>query len=384
LNNTPNDALGRYKEAFHHHESLIHLNNAGVGPVCRPSRDAIYHWVNRYYEEGFHANLEANPFTETTRELLADVLGAKTTEVAFSNTASASISQIAFGIGLKPGDEVLIWDQEYTSNFNPWKIASEKAGAKLVILPSGPGLSTPTKTVQNAITPKTRVIAFSWVQYRTGAISDFKAIADLARPLGIFTCCDIIQGAGVLPFNFHASNLDAACGGSQKWFCAGPSVGYLLIREEHISKFQPLLVGAMSAGGADSLAGDRFEFRPGALRFEPGTKSIFDLVSFGAALQLTKETGIERIAQEAEWLTRLLMHGLRERGYLINSPHGAHHRGTFVSISPGPDSRFKSPDEISKQLFKNGVSHGVRPPGVRFSPHAFNSENEMNRVLSYL
>jgi selenocysteine lyase/cysteine desulfurase len=97
-----------------------------------------------------------------------------------------------------------------------------------------------------------------------------------------------------------------------------------------------------------------------------------------------RDIGVARIAQEVEWLTRYLSHGLQERGYTVHSPHGRHHRGGILNFSPGPDSVCRSLEDIDARLQKIGVSYARRAPGVRLSPHAFNTKEELDRVLATL
>ncbi|MEK7356944.1 MAG: aminotransferase class V-fold PLP-dependent enzyme [Bdellovibrionota bacterium] len=379
-----NDPIERFRAAFAKPEGLIHANNAGVAPISLPAANAVKFWTDRFSKEGMHAAFPAIEETERTRVRLAKILGAKTEEVAFFQSAAGAISQVALGLKLEAGDEIVVWDQEYPSNFHPWRIAAERVGAKVVVAQSPDDLSTPLDRIADVVTNRTKVIAISWVQYRTGAIMDLEALADFAEARGIFTCADIIQGAGLLPFDFHASRLDAACGGSHKWFVSPISAGYLLIKESRIAEIQPTTAGAMSFGTPDSLPTLKDTLKAGAARFEPGSRGILELVGFGASLELVADVGIARVGQEVEWLSRTLMHELREVGYEINSPHGAHHRGSIVNFKPGPHSAAKTEDEIDVRLKTARVSFGRRPPGVRLSLHAFNTKADVDRLIEIL
>lgn len=379
-----NDPIERFRSAFVKPQGLIHANNAGVAPLSLPAAEAVKSWTDRFTREGIHAAFPAIEETERTRQLLAATLGAKPEEVAFFMSAAGAISQVALGLDLRAGDEIVVWDQEYPSNFHPWRIAAERAGAKVVVAKSPDNLSTPLERIEAVVTPRTKVIAISWVQYRTGAIMDLEALTAFAKARDIFTCADIIQGAGLLPFDFHASGLDAACGGSHKWFVSPISAGYLLIKESRIPEIRPTTAGAMSFGTPDSIPTLHDALKPGAQRFEPGSRGLLELIGLGASLRLINEVGISRISQEAEWLARTLMHELREVGYEINSPHGAHHRGAIVNFKPGALSAAKTEDEIDQRLKAAGVSFSRRPPGVRLSLHAFNTKDDIDRIIEIL
>jgi cysteine desulfurase/selenocysteine lyase len=378
------DPIEKFRASFHHSDELMHFNNAGVAPTSLPAFEAVKNWNQWFYENGFHGIGQASEAYENVRSGLAGILGAKAQEVAFFQSAAAAISQVAFGLKLNPGDEIVVWDQEYPSNYHPWRLACERTGAKLVVAQSGENFSTPQSSLEAVLTPKTRVIAFSWVQYRTGAITDLVAVTRIARSRNILTCADIIQGAGLLPFDFSQSGLDFACGGSHKWFVSPVSSGYLIAKQDKLELLTPLLVGAMTYGGPDSVNEAPQPLAAAASRFEAGSKAFLEVLALGASLKLLEDVGIVRISQEVEWLSKRLMHGLREIGYAIHSPHGIHHRGSIVNFTPTSHSRFKSVNEIAVQFNQAKISFSLRPPGVRLSPHAFNTSTEIDSLLSVL
>lgn len=363
---------------------LIHLNNAGQAPMCIPARNEIIQWANRFSEEGAHVFPALFEAFSSARTELSRLLGCLTHEVVFSQSAATAISQIALGIKLNAGDEIIVWDQEYPSNFYPWRLAAERAGARLLVAQSGKDLSTPLQTIEQLISPQTRIIATSWVQYRTGAMIDLQNLSSLARKNGIFTCVDIIQGVGCLPFDFASSGIDAACAASHKWMCASHSPGFFALREEHFDKISPLMAGAMTYGTPDNHGDMNALIKPGPSRFEPGGLPFIDVIALGAASRLIRETGISVIAQEAEWLARRLMHGLRERGYLISTPHGANFRGAIVNFTPGKNSPLTTLSAIEEKLSRNGVAFGKRAPGIRLSVHAHNMIDDIDTVLKLL
>lgn len=379
-----NDRIERFRAQFTSAPNLIHLNNAGQSPMCRASCDAITSWAQRFCLEGAHVFMPLITAVEESRKGLAAFLGCQASELTFFPGAAAAISQVALGLKFNPGDEIIIWDQEYPSNGYPWKAAADRSGAKLIVAPSNADLSTPMETIEKLVTPHTRLIATSWVQFRTGAIMDLKALTDFARPRGIFTCADIIQGAGCLPFDFAALGLDAACGGSHKWMVSAHGAGFMILKQEHFANVAPLSVGAMTYGTPDDPVDLNAQPKRDPKRFEPGGMAFLEVLALGAATKLLADVGIARLSQEAEWLAKRLMHGLREHGYVINSPHGAQFRGAIVNFSPGPNSPVKSQTEIEARLGRINVAYGRRKPGIRLSPHAMNTIEDIERVLKAL
>ncbi len=378
------DSIDFYRSQFRRLPGLTHLNNAGSTPMPQCTVDMVRHWTERRALEGAFSSHDLWNSSNDARSRLANFLGAKKSEVAFFGCTAQAISQMAFGLKLKPGDEILTWMQEYPSSFYPWRDAALKCSAKLVTMESGPHFSTPFETILQNVTPRTRVIATSWVQYQTGAITDLKQLGDFCRSKGILSVVDGIQGLGILPFNFADTGIDAVAGGSHKWLTSPHSTGFLCLREELIPEIEPLMVGAITYGTPENLNDLSAARNSQAVSYEPGSKNFTDIAALARSLQLIQETGVGRIAQEVEWLSRRLVHGLRERGYTVHSPHGTHHRGSIVTFSTGPHSPKKSNAAIAEALQHAKVSFANRSAGIRLSPHAFNIDDDIQKVLSVL
>lgn len=375
--------IAEFKDLFVHSDRLF-FNNAGITQIPRPTRDALIACSEKFYQDGAFTIPELVAELEKTREDLGRFLGARPSQTGlFSSTASA-ISQVALGFPFSAGDEILTWDQEYPSSFYPYKIAAERSDAKLVIAKSGPKLETSAEELLSYVTNKTKMIAFSWIQYRTGAVTDLKKVTSFARERGIFTCADIIQGAGAVPFDFENSGLDAACGGSHKFMCSPVGIGYLLLREEHIQKLKPTSIGAFTFGTPEDLSNIQTPMRTDMYRFEPGAKNFVDIIALRATLKIFEQVGIEAIHAEIQKLTEVLFDALESKGYTVFSSRTQSPRTPQVTFGPGSHSKFKTLEDIKTALAQGGATFGLRPPGIRLSPHAFTRLDEIERLLGLL
>lgn len=373
-----------FKSQFYQGTERIQMNHAGQSLMSRPALEKLAFCAKLFFEEGAHSWLKLMPELISAKESLAKFLDAKVSEISYFQTTAAAISQIAFGLQMKPDDEILVWDQEYPSNFYPWAVAAKQAGAKLIVVPSNKDLSTPVTALLSRITPKTRAIGLSWVQYRTGAVTDLKALTAETRPKGIFVCADIIQGAGVYPFSFQDSGVDAACGGGHKWMMSGHGAGYMVVREAILDQVRPLMVGAMTYGTPEDMVDLDRPQRADSGKFEPGGKAFAEVLALGASAQLLVDVGMSQILAEVERLSLRMVSGLQERGYQIHSPHGQNFRGAILNFSATEASPKRNQKEIEAALQEGKVSFGVRPPGVRLAPHAMTRDSEIDRVLQLL
>lgn len=363
------------KAGFCRDSKYIQLNNSGQALVPAAYRDTAKLWLDRFYDEGAAVWPVAWPIADQVRVKLAKTMGAAAEETAFFTSTSSAVSQAAISVPLQKGDEVLTWDQEYPSNFYPWRLACEKAGAKLIQVPSV-NWQTPADEILKRVTSKTKAIAISWVQYQTGAVTDLKAISSALKGRDVWLMADVIQGAGVRPFDFHDSGFDFACAGSHKYLCSGYGTGFLLVKKSRIEQMPLLESGAFTFGDPDTPKSFTILPKKDATKFEPGAKPLVEILAFGATLDLFSSVGTPAIYQEACRLADRLRAGLRQLDCQIFSPDGY-----VVTFAPGGG---RSVDQVVSLFTEAKVLHAKRGPGIRLSTHAYNREEEIDHVLQLL
>lgn len=355
------------------------MNNAGLAPISRAAMRKIQYWAERFHQEGFYTDADYMLDVAETRARLARLIGSEASEIAFFQSTAGGVCQIAFGFPLQPQDEVLLWDQEYSSNLYPWQEACRRRGAKLVMLPSLPDLATPVESLLKACTERTKIIAISWVQFQTGARTDIEILARECRRRGLFLFVDVMQGLGLHPFEFQKWGVDAVAGGSHKWLVSPVGVGFLALKKEHLPRFAPLMVGSGTYGSCDDPASLECLPKTDLSRFEPGSKQVLEITALGASLELILQTGVPTIEAEVLRLSRRLREGLEAMGYRIHSPFAAKDPGSaMVNFSGGDLS------EIKAKLTAHPVNFAQRGPGLRLSPHAFNTDEDIDQVLRLL
>ncbi len=242
------------------------------------------------------------------------------------------------------------------------------------------------------MTPKTKVIAVSWVQFQTGAVIDLKILGDFCQRREIYFVVDAIQGVGLFDMDFTGWGIDALCGGSHKWLVSPVGVGYLALGSRILSKLKPIHVGAQSYGTCDDPTSDQCVLKTDASRFEPGAKASIEIMALGASVELILETGVSVIGQEVKRLAQRLRGGLAELGYRVICPHSQsdhaidheQHVGSIVSFTSSDLSPQRDNAGIYKVLRDNGISAVLRGKGVRLSPHAFNSDHDIDLALKLL
>jgi len=359
--------------------SRVHLNNAGLAPMTRPAQHAIEAMSALMVTDAFHAVERMIDLYETARASFGALVGVPADHVAMTQTCASAISQVAFGLDLRPGDEILRWDQEYPSNAYPWHAAANRVGARVTVVPSEPDLSLSMEKLLARITPATRVITVSWVQYQTGSMTDLPRISRACRDRDIWLVVDGIQGLGVIPFDMTQMGVDALCGGTHKWLCGPFGHGFLALAPGRIEALTPVLQGAITYGTPDDAVELTRSPRPDARRFEPGSPLLLGAVGGAASIDALREIGIDRIHEEALRLARALSTQLRDLGCrVLGDPEKRSGSPilTFVPDEPVPVA--------AEKLRAASVGYGIRGGGIRLAPHAFNTDEEITRVIRAL
>lgn len=370
-------SIENFKAQFYQGSKGIHLNNGGLSPISAPAKEKIIYWAERFYQEGFYTDHDYMENVLSSRKSLATLIGCDHYEIAFFQNTSAAVSQLAFNYPLKKGDEVITWAQEYGSNIFPWQEACKRNNAILVEVQSKEKLSTPFELLVEKITPNTKVIALSWVQFLTGARTDLEALGKITQENNIFLFVDIIQGLGLHPFEMKKWGVDAVVGGSHKWLFSPVGVGYLALDHKHIAKIKPHNVGSMTFGSCDDPTDSVCMPKIDAMKFESGSKQVLEITALGASVDLILKTGVSVIEQETLRLARILRLGLENKGYVVHSPYEVqNHQTAMVNFIP---------KDISHSVLKSiPCNFATRGPGIRLSPAAFVSDEDIKRVLAVL
>ncbi|MDP2344631.1 MAG: aminotransferase class V-fold PLP-dependent enzyme [Deltaproteobacteria bacterium] len=354
--------------------ALVHLNNAGVAPMSARSEKAMID-LAALMREGSHGVPRLLQRYEAARETVGRLVGCEAADVAFFQTCASAISQVAFGFPLGKGDNIVLLDQEYPSNYYPWHRAAERAGADVVVVPSGPDFTVDHDALIAAITSKTAVVAVSFVQFSTGAIVDLPRVVEAAHKAGAIVVVDAIQGLGMVPFSMADLGVDAVCGGSHKWLLGPLGHGFLALSPALRAHLTPILQGAISYGTPDDVVDPVRPLRSDIRRFEPGAPHALGAVPLAASIELLLGIGVELLNKEANAISDHVVDEALRRGFTVR-PRS---KSPIVVFVPPGDLK-----EHAMRLREEGISLAVRGGGLRVSPHAFNSRDDVARLFSAL
>ncbi|MCH8084480.1 MAG: aminotransferase class V-fold PLP-dependent enzyme [Myxococcales bacterium] len=370
----------RTRSLFPVTREMAYFNNAGVAPISSRVDEAI----RRYTEEAtrlgaFHYPRFFNAEIERVRARAADLIHASADEVAFVKNTTEGIGIVASGLDWQRGDEVLTCDLEYPSNVYPWWSLRER-GVETVMLHGREG-RLPLAVVEEALkSPRVRLLALSSVEFGSGARNDLEALGALCREHGVLFCVDAIQSVGCFPIDVEKCGIDFLAADGHKWMLSVEGCGIFFCSKRVQDLITLRTIGWRSVQNNLDFDTYHMELQPGAGRFEEGSPNTPGIFALGAAIDLLLELDVSAIGERVLALTDRLVDGLRERGAELKSPREPGEASGIVSFAiPG-----QTPADTVRRLRAQRIFVIERRGGVRASPHFYNSEDEIDRLLAAL
>lgn len=346
--------------------SLIYLNHAGVGPWPRRTRDAIA----AFADENAHRGAADYPRwikTETRlRQRLADLINARSSDdVALVKNTSEGLSFIAYGIEWSPGDEIIINRHEFPSNRVVWESLKSR-GVKLVDVDLT-STSTPEDALIDALSPKTRLLTVSSVQYGTGLRMNLSRLAAACRTNNVLFCVDAIQSLGALRFDLDTVDADFVIADGHKWMLGPEGLGLFYCRPSVRSQLQLTQYGWHMLEHAGDFDRADWEVAHSARRFECGSPNMLGVHGLEASLSvLQDDEGMANVERKVLDNTALLIElvELSENLELISPREPERQSGIVTFHAPAVESR-----RLHRALMDSGVICANRGGGIRFAPH---------------
>jgi selenocysteine lyase/cysteine desulfurase len=357
-------------------ENFTYLNHAATGVLPRPTREALHAFVDAQATGGVMHVFPYELRMEEFRARIARFIGAQAGTIAVLRNTGDGANVLATGFPWQPGDEVILPDNEFPANAQPW-LALRKRGVHLRFIQTARQRLTPD-VLRRDITTRTKVVAVSWVSFEDGYRHDLAALAEIAHAHGALIAVDAIQGLGAFPIDVRACDIDALYCGGAKWMLSLQGVSFLYVT--------PALIDRLQVGwpGWRSVA-DMWKFREydqpfvgDATRFEGGTPNFIGALSLAHSIEVMESAGTARIAQHVVALTDRLADGLRSAGAELATIRGEKESSGIVTFTlPGTD-----PIALGKTLQHDRIVTTYRSNGIRVAPHGYNTLEEIDALVA--
>lgn len=353
----------------------VHFDHASVGPISRRAATAMGRVVEVYATQGFQNSWRDD--IEAVRSAVAQLVGSSVGNVAFTQNTSTGLSIAANGIDWRAGDNVVLPEREFPSNYYPWMNLAPR-GVQLRTVPAPVGHAT-IDDLSAAIDERTRVVALSAVQFSNGHRYDLDAIGQLCRHREVLFVVDGTQAVGALAIDVERSVIDLLAVSAHKWMLGPAGIGFVHISDRGLDQFRPDIVGWLSV--REPFAFDyRLDMPRTADRYEPGTENIVGTIGLGAAVSIFLERGVHRVEHDVLALTDVLCERLTATGHHIISPRSDPERsGILIFSSPTTPA-----EEMHARLIAAGIKCAPRGGGLRFSPHFYNNLDDVDAALAVL
>ena len=358
---------------------IVFLNAASTGPLPQRSVDVLSEWAalratpHKLRDEKQFGTLARG------RELVAKLIGAKTTEIALSVNTSFGLNVAAFALPLSKGDVILTPDLEFPANIYPWMAAARARGLEYRKVPLTGGLLDEDKLLAALDDRAVKCVSVSWVGFANGYRADLARIGKACRSRGIYFVVDAIQGLGPLTLDVGSLEIDVLACGAQKWLLSPWGTGFTYVRDELVKELEPPIVSWMSARGTDDfsrLTTYDSAWRDDARRFEFITVPYQDFAGMNASLELIAELGPASVAAHIASLADQIVRWAREHDVELVTPEESRKRAGTVSIRPRDATR------VSERLRDAGVVHSYREGAIRLAPHVYNTPDDVAAALA--
>ncbi len=351
-------------------ENRTYLNSAYVTPIPRQVVAANQAFLEaKSTRQMLVGELLAK--NDELRKQFAQLINATPDEVGLLFSTAEGENVVANGIGLKPGDNVVVDELHYPTEFVLYRALEKTRGIELRIVKARNG-AVDVSDFEPHVDNRTRIVSVAWVSHLNGFRHDMRPIADLAHSHGALFYTDAIQAAGMVPLDVRAAGVDFLCCGSYKWMLAGFGVAPFFVRAEVIDRIQLDRYGEFQV--EHELPDHHYELYKTARRFDYSSRAFGAVYQLSAGLSYVDKVGVDRIAAHTVGLAQRLHQGLAAQGHRMFTPPD--NKSSIVVFYND-----KAPAELHAAFDAAHVDVTLRNGTVRISPALFNTADEIDHCL---
>jgi kynureninase len=372
------DELLRYRPEFPILSRTTYLISNSLGAMPRGVEDALHQYTEMWNTRGVRAwEEEWWMLTANVGDQIGALFSAPQGSVACLQNVTTCQATVASCLDFSgPRNKVVYTDLNFPSVMYFWE-AQRARGARVEMVTSDDGVHVDTERLLDAIDERTLIVPISHVIFRSSFVQDVEAIVEKAHRVGAYVLLDSFQATGSLPFDVQKLNVDFCTGGVLKWLCGGPGTAYLYVRPDLAKKLEPTFTGWNGHENPFGFEIGATRYSPTIYRFTQGTPNVPALKIAQPGLKIVAEAGIENIREKSKRQTAQLIAMADRHGWRVNTPRDPERRGGTVSID------MPNAQQVCAELLKRDVLVDYRPKaGVRFSPHFYNSDEELSKGIA--
>lgn len=356
---------------------IIYFNHASTGPFSSLVVNRLTNLLKIKSENQIDEYDSFLKVLEKSKLLLAEMINCSPDRIAFVDNTSNGLNILAQSVLWQKGDRILLNDIEFPANVYPF-LNLKRFGVEVDFVKSENEIVTADQII-NAITPETKLVSVSFVQFLSGYKIDLERIGNYCRKNDIIFCVDGIQGIGALQIDVEKCKIDFLSCGTQKWLLGMQGLAFIYVDGEFQKKMIPANVGWLSVENAWNLLDYKMDLKTSANVFQGGTLNSFGIYAFNTSLKLFREFGFRNIESEVLSNTKYFINQLKTVSLdCILSNCSDDELAGIVTIKP------KDSEKIFEELGKKKIICSLREGFIRFAPHFYNTHHEIDKVVEEL
>src|SRR3984893_10298327 len=373
-----------WRQEWFENEEATYLNVAGQSPLPKVAVRAVQAAIEW---KKFPQRIPDAAFFDVPNRIrvsIAKLIAAEPADIALTSGASTGMSAVAYGLKWSPGDEILTAIREFPLQYSTWKPMEEREGVKLnIVSPSDRFLTA--EDVIAALTPKTRLVSISLVRLHMGVMLDAARIAAACHAQGALLLLDASQGCGAVPIDVGTMGVDFLVSAGYKFLLGPFGTGFFWAKPEHVANMRAGPFYWMGAKGVDKLASLDFANptpAPSGRRWDVAeTANYLNHAALDASVEFVLRAGPETVREHNHNLIELLYARLPKDRCVPTSPLDPAHRGPYACFAARAPEKTAA---LYDRLRKENIIVSLREGNIRVSPYLYNTERDIDRLISVI
>jgi cysteine desulfurase / selenocysteine lyase len=368
-----------------------YFDNAGTGPPSINVLNAIHEYLTDWRDYGENWE-EWLPMIIESRRLFGKMVGANVDEVASVPNVSSALIALASSIKHKSNANIVISDLNFPTNIYLWHLQKKHGRVRDVrLLHRDERGIVPLEQWEKAIDDNTSIVSVDYVSWTNGCREKIREITKIAHEHGAFAVADSFHGLGVFPISVREDQVDALVCGMYKWLQGPHGAAYMYTRRDRLKELDPSYIGWHGVEDSvvrrltkqQDLFGMPFNINDvepasDATRFEGGSWGVVSIVGAKAALEYALKHDQQERYHRVLKVTDHLVEGLKKKDRKILTPLQSDRRSGIVVFEDA------DPHATFDKLKSLNITVASRVKAIRVSPHYYNTEEEIDKLLAAL
>jgi len=364
-------------------DGKIYLNNASVSLMPFSSIEAMRNFLVSYSTKG-PDSIDSDVFLKEKliriRGTISNLIHCRPEEIVFTQSTTDGVNMVATGLSFNSKSNVVIrgMAHEHHANYYPWLRLSQKLSLKS--LKTDLNGFFDIKELHNLVDKNTKCVALSHALYNTGAILPVEEIGEYLEKNNVPYFIDTAQTVGCFgEYDFKKTKSSFMSFNGSKWLCGPMGTGIFYCKKESSKLLEPSSIGGESAMVYDETS---LAYKDIPDKFQTGFRNYVGFVGLEASINYMLQFGLNNIRNKIMNLSNQMREELSKiSGITLFGPEDQSKRTSIVSFSIDGQEPQKIVELLEKKKIVIAVREIVYKKILRASPHFFNSEEEIQKVV---